>query len=227
MANILVVEGGNGNERNVGTLGFEAPLQSAPAAGQSHQETQKAENPVQEVGGRLVVSGETVLVTADPDRPPQDSSVASKIDTPLLETPRSVSITDRQTLDDLSAINISQAHDYTVGTIPLDERGPASARGFPIDFYDLRRDGLRTYSWTIAGGVVHVSDRFTGGDNVVVAPVYTRADATAFYEIAGPRLTLGLSAQNLTNRRYVTSGAGRVFFAGPPRRLALQMTSAF
>ena len=80
---------------------------------------------------------------------------------------------------------------------------------------------------TIAGGVVHVSNRFTAGDNVVVAPAYTRTDATAFYEISGSRLTLGLSAQNLTNRRYVTSGAGRVFFAGPPRRIAVQVSTAF
>lgn len=112
-------------------------------------EAERTDPPVREVGGRLVVSGETVLVTADPDAPPRDSSVASKVDAPLIETPRSVSITDRRTLDDLSAINISQAHDYTVGFAPLDERGPASARGFPVDFYDLRRDGLRTYSWSV------------------------------------------------------------------------------
>ena len=104
---------------------------------------------MREVGGRLVVSGSTVLVVADPDAPPRDSSIATKIDAPLIETPRSVSITDRQALDDLSAINITQAHDYTVGIVPLDERGPASSRGFPIDFYDLRRDGLRTYAWSV------------------------------------------------------------------------------
>jgi iron complex outermembrane receptor protein len=105
--------------------------------------------PVREVGGRLVVSGETVVVTADLDQPPRDSSVATKIDTPLLETPRSVSVVDRRTLDDLGAISITQAHDYAVGLTPIDERGPASARGFPVDFYDLRRDGLRTYSWSV------------------------------------------------------------------------------
>ena len=31
----------------------------------------------------------------------------------------------------------------------MDERGPAFARGFPVGFYDLRRDGLRTYSWSV------------------------------------------------------------------------------
>lgn len=104
---------------------------------------------VQEVGGRIVTTGETVIVRGDVDAPPRDSSVATKIETPLLETPRSITIVDRQTLDDLSVINITQAHDYAVGVTPQDERGPAFARGFPVDFYDLRRDGLRTYSWSV------------------------------------------------------------------------------
>jgi len=105
--------------------------------------------PVQEAGGRLVVSGETVVVRANPDQPLRESSVATKIETPLLETPRSISIIDRQTLDDMGAINLTQAHDYAVGLTLLDERGPAFARGFPVDFYDLRRDELRTYSWSV------------------------------------------------------------------------------
>lgn len=103
----------------------------------------------QEVGGRLVVCGETVVVTGNLDEPPRDSSLATKIDTPLIETPRSVSIIDRQTLDDMGAINISQAHDYVVGFTSMDDRGPGFARGFPVGFYDLRRDGLRTYTWSV------------------------------------------------------------------------------
>ena len=89
------------------------------------------------------------MVTGNPDEPPRDSSVATKIDTPLIETPRSVSIIDRRTLDDMGAVNLTQAHDYAVGLTLLDERGPAFARGFPVGFYDLRRDGLRTYSWSV------------------------------------------------------------------------------
>jgi len=104
---------------------------------------------VQEVGGRLVASGETVTVKGNADDPARDSSIATKIETPLIETPRSVSVIDRQTLDDLAVINITQAHDYTVGMTPQDERGPGFSRGFPVDFYDLRRDGLRTYSWSV------------------------------------------------------------------------------
>jgi len=104
---------------------------------------------VEEVGGRLVAAGETVIVKGELGAPVHDSSIATKIDTPLIETPRSVTIIDRQTLDDLAAINITQAHDYAVGMTPQDERGPGFARGFPVDFYDLRRDGLRTYSWSV------------------------------------------------------------------------------
>ncbi len=88
-------------------------------------------------------------MVGNPDEPPRDSSIATKIDTPLIETPRSVSIIDRRTLDDMGAVNLTQAHDYAVGLTLLDERGPAFARGFPIGFYDLRRDGLRTYAWSV------------------------------------------------------------------------------
>jgi iron complex outermembrane receptor protein len=109
------------------------------------QETQS----LREVGGRLVATGETVVVRGELDQLPRDSSVATKIQTPLIETPRSITLVDRQTLDDMAVINITQAHDYTVGLSPQDERGPAFARGFPVDFYDLRRDGLRTYSWSV------------------------------------------------------------------------------
>jgi iron complex outermembrane receptor protein len=95
------------------------------------------------------MSGEIVIVQGNLDSPIRASSIATKIDTALIETPRSVTVLDRQTLDDLAVINITQAHDYTVGMTPQDERGPAFARGFPVDFYDLRRDGLRTYSWSV------------------------------------------------------------------------------
>jgi len=104
---------------------------------------------VREVGGRLQVSGETVDVVADADGPAASSSLATKVDTALLETPRGVSVVGRRTLDELQAINVSQAHDYVPSFIPQDERGPAFSRGFLVGFYDLRRDGLRTYSWSV------------------------------------------------------------------------------
>jgi len=103
---------------------------------------------IAEAGGRLVVSSETVIVTGAADDI-RASSIATKIDAPIIETPRSVSIVNREMLDELAVINVSEAHDYTVGFMPLDERGPGTSRGFPVDFYDLRRDGLRTYSWSV------------------------------------------------------------------------------
>jgi iron complex outermembrane receptor protein len=79
----------------------------------------------------------------------------------------------------------------------------------------------------VAAGVVHVSKRFTNRDNAVVAPGYTRVDASASWEVMGPRVTLGVVCENLTDLRYVRSGSAGVLFAGPPRRLAIQMTTAF
>ena len=123
---------------------------------------------VQEVGGRLIVRGETVEVTASPDRPAAESSVATKIETPLIETPRSITVVDRQMLDDLGAINVTQAHDYVVGMTLLDERGPAFARGFPVGFYDLRRDGLRTYSWSVREPVALERIQYLRGPSAVL-----------------------------------------------------------
>jgi iron complex outermembrane receptor protein len=80
---------------------------------------------------------------------------------------------------------------------------------------------------TVSGGVVHVGDRFTASDNTTIAAAYTRADATAAYALRDSRLTLRLVAQNLADVHYVTSGAGQALFAGPPRRIALELSSAF
>jgi hypothetical protein len=66
--------------------------------------TEQDPTTVREIGGRLVASGETVLVKGNLDEPARDSSIATKIDTPLIETPRSITIIDRRTLDDLAAI---------------------------------------------------------------------------------------------------------------------------
>ena len=79
---------------------------------------------------------------------------------------------------------------------------------------------------TGSAGVVYVSDRFTNRDNSVVAPSFTRLDASGSYEIARD-LTVRVAANNVTNRRYVSSGGGLGLFAGPPRRIAVQLTTAF
>jgi iron complex outermembrane receptor protein len=79
----------------------------------------------------------------------------------------------------------------------------------------------------VGAGLVHVSERFATRDNAVRMPPYTRVDVTASVELAGPRLVLGLVAENVADTRYVTSGTRAGFFAGPPRRAALALTSSF
>jgi iron complex outermembrane receptor protein len=90
--------------------------------------------------------------------------------------------------------------------------------------YRVLEGALRTL--TGSAGVVYVSDRFTNRDNSVVAPSFTRLDASGSYEIARD-LTVRVAANNVTNRRYVSSGSGLGLFAGPPRRIAVQLTTAF
>ena len=78
----------------------------------------------------------------------------------------------------------------------------------------------------LAGGVVHVSERFAARNNSVRIPSYTRLDTNVLVTLKPGHFDLALVAENLTNARYVTSGAGN-FFAGPPRRLAATLTARF
>jgi iron complex outermembrane receptor protein len=117
--------------------------------GEPPEQANAGQGAVREIGGRLVVSDETTVVAPDPDSLPRNSTIATKIDAPLLETPRSISIVDRRMHDGMGATNITQAHDFATGVTPLNEHGPGFARGFPIGYYDLRRDGLRTFSWSV------------------------------------------------------------------------------
>jgi outer membrane receptor protein involved in Fe transport len=79
---------------------------------------------------------------------------------------------------------------------------------------------VKTFILTLDVGI-------TARNNLTTLPRYTRVDASTSYELAGPRLTLALIAQNLTNRRYATSGAGATFIAAPLRRVSLQLTTVF
>lgn len=220
----------------------------APVA-TSASEQQEPPSSIVEAGGRLLVTSETVVVTAESERVPRESSLATKVDTPLRETPRTVSIVDRRTLDELAASNITQAHDYTVGVMPLDERGPASSRGFPIDFYDLRRDGLRTYSWSVREPVmldrvqylhgpasVLYGDGSPGGlVNLVVKkplPVPQVAFAAAGGELGFGRVTGDVTGPLGPNPalRYRVVGAGEWLdngFDNDERRLTLMPMVAF
>jgi iron complex outermembrane recepter protein len=104
---------------------------------------------ITESGGRLVITGVAVEVVAPADFRTPATSIATKTDALLLEVPQSVTVVDRDLLDDMKAITIAQAHDYSVGLTAQDQTGTAFSRGFPVGFYELRRDGLRTYSWSV------------------------------------------------------------------------------
>lgn len=179
-----------------------SPQQSAPTDPKSPAKTTPPQETPHEVGGRLLITGETVVVVADPDRPAAESSIATKTDTPLLETPRSISVTDQRTLEDRVAVAIADAHDYTVGVTTADDRGPAFARGFRIDFYDLRRDGLRTYAWSVREPV--------GIERVQ----YLRGPAAVLYGDGSPGglVNLVLKKPLPVQRSEVTAGIGTTGF---------------
>ena len=88
------------------------------------------------------------------------------------------------------------------------------------------REGLLAGAM-FGAGVVYVGDRFIAGDNVNIAPAYTRLDISGSYELKGPRLRIGVAVPNATNARYVTSGAGRTLWTGTPRRFVAQLSTWF
>lgn len=76
------------------------------------------------------------------------SSVASKTDTPLIETPRSVTVIDRKELDDRAVNNVVDAVRYTAGATTeaygFDPRfDEIQLRGFPVVTFGDFRDGLK------------------------------------------------------------------------------------
>jgi iron complex outermembrane receptor protein len=159
----------------------------------------------------LVICGETVVVTGNPDEPVRGSSVATKIETPLVETPRSISTIDRRTLDDMGVINVTQAHDYAVGLTPLDERGPGFARGFPVEFYDLRRDGLRTYTWSVREPVALDRIQYLRGpDGVLYGDGSPGALVNMVLKkpLSTPRYEVGVSAGSQGLRRFTADLTG-------------------
>lgn len=137
--------------------------------------------------------------------------MATKIETPLIETPRSITTIDRRTLDDLGVINITQAHDYAVGLTLLDERGPGFARGFPVEFYDLRRDGLRTYAWSVREPVALDRIQYLRGPDGVL---YGDGSPGALVNMVlkkplpTPRYEVGLSAGSQGFRRFTADLTG-------------------
>jgi iron complex outermembrane receptor protein len=182
------------------SLTVSAPLAAQPPPGAPAEPTQcddAGSVEVRDVGGRLVVSVDSTVTAPDPDALPRESSIATKIDTPLLETPRSITIIDRGMLDEMGAISLTQAHDFATGFTPFNEHGTASARGFPLGFYDLRRDGLRTYSWSVR--------ELVAADRVQ----YLRGPAAVLYGDGSPGGLLNIVLKKpLPARRYEFAASG-------------------
>ena len=72
-----------------------------------------------------------------------------------------------------------------------------------------------------------MAPQYTARNTLISLSRYTRIDGATSYPLAGPRLTLAVIAQNLTNGRYATTGAGATFIATPLGRVALQLTTLF
>ncbi|MCG2599798.1 MAG: TonB-dependent receptor plug domain-containing protein, partial [Achromobacter sp.] len=116
-------------------------VQRAPAAGEA------AVLPAVTVTGRR--DGEA----ANPGFVPTNTATATKTDTPLLETPQSVSVITRETMDTLGAQTVSQALRYSAGVLP-DNAGAETRydwiniRGISESTLGLYLNGLRLQSNT-------------------------------------------------------------------------------
>jgi iron complex outermembrane recepter protein len=83
------------------------------------------------------------------------ASSGSKTDTPLIDTPRSISVIDRKELDDRGVSNVVEAVRYTAGvttgTFGFDPRFDSiMLRGFPAVTFGDYRDGLRQHASSFA-----------------------------------------------------------------------------
>lgn len=87
------------------------------------------------------------------------SITATKTDTPIIETPQSVSVVTRDQMDAQNIQSVSEALRYTAG-VQAEANGPdpradvAKIRGFSAGGRSAYRDGLRDYAFGGQGGVV-------------------------------------------------------------------------
>ena len=100
-----------------------------------------------DAAGSDSTEGEAIVVTGD--KPTTVASSGTKTDTPLLETPQSISVIDAAEINTLGLQNINQALRYVAGVTP-DTRGSAAEvydqfklRGFDAPVY---LDGLKLFA---------------------------------------------------------------------------------
>ena len=95
----------------------------------------------------VIRTGDDILVVGT--RTATDSSSGTKTDTPLIETPQSISVVTSDTISDLGLQNLNQSLRYVAGITP-ESRGASAEvfdqfylRGFQVDQY---LDGLRLFN---------------------------------------------------------------------------------
>lgn len=87
------------------------------------------------------------------------SAVATKTDTPIAETPQSISVVTRDQMTAQNAQSVSDALRYSAGVL-AESNGPDPradvivVRGFDTGMRDSFRDGLRSYAFNNQGGTV-------------------------------------------------------------------------
>lgn len=107
------------------------------------------------------ISLDAVTVTAqhqDKGYVARNDDAGTKTDTPLLETPQSISVITRAQLDEQNVQNLSQALGYTAG-VSVNSTGTdtrydwPTIRGFSADTYGLYLDGLRWMPNQLSGRI--------------------------------------------------------------------------
>ncbi len=111
---------------------------------------------VGEVGGRQKLSKEMIeeiqvfgTPTSNEGYMTKSSSIATKVETDLLEVAQGVSTINLEFMEDISIRNLTDALDYIPGVFRQGYEGPATSRGFSLGYYDYRRDGMRIFTWSI------------------------------------------------------------------------------
>ena len=148
-------------------------------------------------------SGEDILVVGE--RTATDGSSGTKTDTPLIETPQSISVITSDTIQDLGLQNLNQALRYVAGVTP-EQRGASAEvydqfklRGFDVDRY---LDGLRVFNSPTgyANPQIDISrvDRY----EIVKGP------ASVLYGSASPGGLVGISSKLPQQQDFYGSIAG-------------------
>jgi len=81
--------------------------------------------------------------------------------------------------------------------------------------------------WAAGLGVIHQGEVFTGIDNAVTLPGFTRVDAAVFYDVS-PRVRVQMNVENLFDTTYwSTAHSNNNITPGSPRAFRVSLTTTF